>query len=118
MVSLEVNVAKALRLAYLVQPQFAVQLRKIFLGTSVKFTICKYRFIACLLLIFGFLVAGSLNGELDAQDSGFQLNHGERIAIIGNTLADRMQHFGWLETYIQALHPDLELSLSQSGIRR
>ena len=35
----------------------------------------------------------------------FQLNPGEHIAIIGNALADRMQHHGWLETMIQAKNP-------------
>src|SRR5688572_15978140 len=30
---------------------------------------------------------------------------GEHIAIIGNGLADRMQHHGWLETMIHAQHP-------------
>ncbi|MEO6567794.1 MAG: PVC-type heme-binding CxxCH protein, partial [Opitutaceae bacterium] len=33
------------------------------------------------------------------------LNPGEHIAIIGNALADRMQHHGWLETMIQAKNP-------------
>ena len=35
----------------------------------------------------------------------FQLNPGEHVAIIGNALADRMQHHGWLETMIHARHP-------------
>src|SRR5437016_3766766 len=30
----------------------------------------------------------------------FELKPGDHICIIGNTLADRMQHDGWLETYI------------------
>ena len=30
---------------------------------------------------------------------------GEHIAIIGNGLADRMQHHGWLETMLHAQHP-------------
>ncbi len=34
-----------------------------------------------------------------------QLSPGEHIAIIGNALADRMQHHGWLETMIHATHP-------------
>ena len=33
------------------------------------------------------------------------LAHGEHVAIIGNTLADRMQHFGGLETLLQARFP-------------
>ena len=39
------------------------------------------------------------------QAQTLQLPEQARIAIIGNTLADRMQHHGWLETYTQALHP-------------
>jgi putative heme-binding domain-containing protein len=39
-----------------------------------------------------------------------QLTKGDHIALIGNTLADRMQHYPWLETYIQALHPELDLT--------
>lgn len=34
---------------------------------------------------------------------------GDRIAIIGNGLADRMQHDGWLESYLHAANPDHEL---------
>ena len=39
----------------------------------------------------------------------FTFNKGDRISIIGNTLADRMQHSGWLETYIHAKNPKHEL---------
>ena len=38
-----------------------------------------------------------------------KLNKGDRIALIGNTLADRMQHDGWLETLIHARFPRHEL---------
>src|SRR5688572_22801953 len=37
------------------------------------------------------------------------LNKGDHIAIIGNALADRMQHFGHLETLIHAKFPQHEL---------
>ena len=40
---------------------------------------------------------------------------GDRIAIIGNTLADRMQHHGWLETMIQSRFPEHELSFRNLG---
>ena len=48
----------------------------------------------------------------------FQLNPGEHVAIIGNALADRMQHHGWLETMIHAKHPAHQIvvrNLSVSG---
>jgi len=37
------------------------------------------------------------------------LNKGERVALIGNALADRMQHHGWLETLITARFPQQDL---------
>jgi glucose/arabinose dehydrogenase/azurin/lysophospholipase L1-like esterase len=37
------------------------------------------------------------------------LKAGDHVALIGNTLADRFQHSGWLETMIYAAHPDLDL---------
>ncbi|WP_414664033.1 PVC-type heme-binding CxxCH protein [Horticoccus sp. 23ND18S-11] len=50
--------------------------------------------------------------------TAFQLNPGERVAIVGNALADRMQHHGWLETMIHAKHPAHQIvvrNLSVSG---
>jgi len=38
-----------------------------------------------------------------------QLKPGDHIVIIGNTLADRFQHTGWLETFIYAKYPDHNL---------
>ena len=37
------------------------------------------------------------------------LNPGDHIAIIGNALGDRMQHFGWLETLTVARFPKHDL---------
>jgi putative heme-binding domain-containing protein len=45
----------------------------------------------------------------------FALHAGDHICIIGNTLADRMQHFGWLETLLQARFSRLELVLRNLG---
>ncbi|MCE9629516.1 MAG: HEAT repeat domain-containing protein [Planctomycetia bacterium] len=50
-----------------------------------------------------------------AVDPALTLEKGDHIAIIGNTLADRMQHSGWLETYVHALHPDLDLVFRNLG---
>ncbi|MEW4526700.1 PVC-type heme-binding CxxCH protein [Maioricimonas sp. JC845] len=44
-----------------------------------------------------------------------ELKPNDHVAFIGNTLADRMQHDGWLETYIQALHPELNLTFRNLG---
>ena len=38
-----------------------------------------------------------------------KLKKGDHIAILGNTLADRMQHDGWLETLIYAKFPQHDL---------
>jgi lysophospholipase L1-like esterase len=44
-----------------------------------------------------------------AINTPISLNPGTKIALIGNALADRMQHFGALETLIQAKYPKHEL---------
>ncbi|MCA9248435.1 MAG: HEAT repeat domain-containing protein [Planctomycetales bacterium] len=50
--------------------------------------------------------------SLIAADSvQLSLSKGDRIAIIGNTLPERMQHDGWMETRLQSRFPDLELSV-------
>ncbi len=42
-------------------------------------------------------------------------NQGDHVVIIGNTLADRMQHDGWLESYIHAMLPEKELTFRNLG---
>ncbi len=43
------------------------------------------------------------------------LEHGDHICIIGNTLADRMQHDGWLETYFHSRFPQHDLTFRNLG---
>lgn len=45
----------------------------------------------------------------------FELRKGDHICIIGNTLADRMQHDGWVETFLHARNPDLDLTIRNLG---
>ncbi|WP_165231863.1 PVC-type heme-binding CxxCH protein [Aquisphaera insulae] len=45
----------------------------------------------------------------------FEIRHGDHVSLIGNTLADRMQHDGWLETHLQARFPAAELSFRNLG---
>jgi putative heme-binding domain-containing protein len=45
----------------------------------------------------------------------FELKNGARICYIGNTLADRMQHFGWLETLVQCRFPEQKLVFRNLG---
>ena len=53
--------------------------------------------------------------SVTAAEPALQLKKGDRIAYIGNTLADRMQHAAWLETYIYALYPELDLTFRNLG---
>ncbi len=39
----------------------------------------------------------------------FEFEKGDRVAMIGGGLADRMQHHGWLETLVQGSLPESEL---------
>ncbi|MEM7313450.1 MAG: PVC-type heme-binding CxxCH protein, partial [Planctomycetota bacterium] len=48
-----------------------------------------------------------------AQDIPFET--GDHVVYIGNTLADRMQHHAWLETYIHALLPEYDLTFRNLG---
>jgi len=45
-----------------------------------------------------------------------ELKKGDHISIIGNALADRMQHDGWLETLLAAQFPDEQLSIRNLGV--
>ena len=47
--------------------------------------------------------------------SGLELHQDEHISLIGNTLADRMQHDGWLETYLQSRFPTHHLVFRNLG---
>ncbi len=44
-----------------------------------------------------------------------ELKKGDHISYVGNNLADRMQHDGWLETLIQARFPNHDLSFRNLG---
>ncbi|MBW3538914.1 MAG: HEAT repeat domain-containing protein [Planctomycetes bacterium] len=44
-----------------------------------------------------------------------ELGPGDRVSILGNTLAERMQHDGWLETLIQARFPERQVAFRNLG---
>jgi hypothetical protein len=44
-----------------------------------------------------------------------EIKPGDHVCIIGNTLADRMQHDGWLETYLHSRFPTYELTFRNLG---
>jgi azurin/lysophospholipase L1-like esterase len=45
----------------------------------------------------------------------FTLNPGDHICIIGNTLAERMQYDGWLDTFLHARFPKHDLVIRNLG---
>ncbi|HEY1601599.1 MAG TPA: PVC-type heme-binding CxxCH protein [Pirellulales bacterium] len=63
--------------------------------------------IACALLV---VVSNSA-----IADPPLALHKGDRIVIIGNTLAERMQQFGNLETLLYSRFPDLDLAVRDLG---
>src|SRR5687767_8630152 len=50
-----------------------------------------------------------------SQAAPLELRKGDHICIIGNTLADRMQHHGWLETRLAARFGERELVVRNLG---
>lgn len=52
---------------------------------------------------------------LAAAPAKLELHKGEHIAIIGNTLADRMQHDGTLEAFIHKAFPQDDISIRNLG---
>ncbi len=51
----------------------------------------------------------ALAAPLHAQSTGFGLQKGDHVALVGNGLADRQQHFGWLEALVHKANPDKDL---------
>ena len=43
------------------------------------------------------------------------LRQGDHVSIVGNALAERMQHDGWLETLVQARFPNQRLVFRNLG---
>src|SRR5262245_875841 len=74
---------------------------------------------AALLAVFyapGVYAPGSPAAPEAAQPApAFALQPGDHVCIIGNTLADRMQHDGWLETALYARFPTHNLTVRNLG---
>jgi lysophospholipase L1-like esterase len=47
--------------------------------------------------------------------AAFELRANDRVVLIGNTLAERMQYFNHFETQLMTRHPDLQLSVRNLG---
>ncbi|MCI0683168.1 MAG: GDSL-type esterase/lipase family protein [Gemmataceae bacterium] len=56
-----------------------------------------------------------LSSALTTQAAPLELKKGDRICLVGNTLAERMQHHGWLETLITARFPQHDLVFRNLG---
>jgi len=69
----------------------------------------------CSTAILVLTLAGVLHNPGVAVERSLQLRRGDHICYIGNTLADRMQHHAWLETYLHALHREHELTFRNLG---
>jgi putative heme-binding domain-containing protein len=69
------------------------------------------------ILLLAVLALASLPAVTAAaeQTPKFALRPGDHVAIVGNTLADRMQHDGWLEAVLQARHPEHRLVFRNLG---
>ncbi len=61
------------------------------------------------------LLAATIASASAAGADLIEIKPGDHISIIGNTLADRMQHDGWLETMLQARYPDHKLVIRNLG---
>ncbi len=68
--------------------------------------------VACVLPLVVLFVG---RGQTTAQPATFTLQPGDRISILGNTLAERMQHDGWLEAYLVTRFPRHDLSIRNLG---
>lgn len=67
--------------------------------------------------ILGLLLAAGFTGKPSALAGTprLELRQGDHVCLIGNTLADRMQHSAWLETLIHQRFPDLDLTWRNLG---
>lgn len=68
-----------------------------------------------LVLLIGILIGSIGAAPAAAQTLPFELKANDRIVLIGNTLAERMQYFNHFETQLMTRHPELQLSLRNLG---
>src|SRR5579884_1962418 len=77
--------------------------------------------VVCLLPLLALLVfcaaRAAIASDLEEGKVGrvVEVRPGDHICIIGNTLADRMQHDGWLETYLYTRFPTYDLIFRNLG---
>lgn len=52
---------------------------------------------------------------LSAGAAQLELKNGDHVVLLGNSLAERMQHHGWLESYVQAALPKHKIVFRNHG---
>ncbi|MBX3177967.1 MAG: c-type cytochrome [Candidatus Hydrogenedentes bacterium] len=62
-----------------------------------------------------FLLALAAFAGAASAPAQFHFEPGDHIAFLGNNLADRMQHHGWLESYLHSANPDKSLVIRNLG---
>src|SRR5687767_6479940 len=72
-------------------------------------------YLAALLAIASWAASPSRAADAERPPSALDIQKGSHICIIGNTLADRMQHHGWLETLLHRRFPQHELVIRNLG---
>ena len=73
------------------------------------------RMIRRLRVFVGLLSLVCLGGATPVAEPAFKLQKGDHVCYIGNTIAERMQHHGLLETYLHAADPKHELVFRNLG---
>src|SRR5262249_48094611 len=63
----------------------------------------------------GAMALAFMSPTLSASSPTLQLKKGDRIIMIGNTLAERMQYYCYFETSLYARFPELELVFHNLG---
>ena len=61
------------------------------------------------------VVAVWLRPEAAAQPAAFSLERGDHVCLVGGTLAERMQHDGWVESFLHARFPEHDLTFRNLG---
>ncbi len=73
--------------------------------------------LAAALPLLGLLLPGPspVQSAAEEKQAGLDIRPGDHICIIGNTLAERMQHDGWLETLFHSRFPTHDLVFRNLG---
>jgi lysophospholipase L1-like esterase len=65
--------------------------------------------------LFGLLAAVVPPAALGGEPARFALKNGDRIVLVGDTLIERDQRYGYLETMLTLLNPDKDLTFRNLG---